>query len=45
MQNFNCPNCGKIFSLKDHHYVEILNHFRNEAFEKELQTRLDKQEN
>jgi hypothetical protein len=44
MQNINCPHCGKIFSLKDNHYAEILNQVRNEAFEKELQTRLNNEE-
>jgi hypothetical protein len=44
MQNINCPHCGKIFSLKDNHYAEILNQVRNEAFEKELQTRLINEE-
>jgi hypothetical protein len=44
MQNINCPHCGKIFSLQDNHYAEILNQVRNEAFEKELQTRLINEE-
>lgn len=44
MQNINCPNCGKIFSLKDNHYAEILNQVRTDAFERELQTRLENEE-
>jgi hypothetical protein len=44
MQNINCPHCGKVFSITDNHYTEILNQVRTEAFKKELQTRLDHEE-
>ena len=40
MNEIKCPNCGKIFSLDEAGYAEILNQVRNEAFEKALNERL-----
>jgi hypothetical protein len=40
MNEIKCPNCGKVFSLDEAGYADILNQVRNEAFDKALNERL-----
>ena len=40
MNEIKCPNCGKVFSLDEASYADILNQVRNEAFDKALNERL-----
>jgi hypothetical protein len=40
MNEIKCPNCGKLFSLDEAGYADILNQVRNEAFDKALSERL-----
>lgn len=39
MQEIKCPNCGKVFTIKEEHYHSILNQIRDSEFEKELSKR------
>ena len=36
MQEIKCPNCGKIFTIKEEDYQSILTQIRDSEFEKEL---------
>ena len=36
MHEIKCPNCGKMFTLDEAGYADILNQVRNEAFDQEL---------
>jgi len=40
MHEIKCPNCGKVFSLDEAGYADILNQVHNEAFDKALNERL-----
>ena len=40
MKQIVCPNCGKVFSIDESDYAELLSHIKNEVFEKELEMRL-----
>lgn len=40
MHEIKCPNCGKIFSLDEAGYADILGQVRNDAFDKALHERL-----
>ena len=40
MHEIKCPNCGKVFSLDEAGYADIINQVYNEAFDKELNDRL-----
>ena len=40
MHEIKCPNCGKIFTLDEAGYADILGQVRNEAFDKALHERL-----
>jgi hypothetical protein len=40
MQEIKCPNCGKIFSIDEAGYANILSQVRDEAFDKALHERL-----
>ena len=40
MQEIKCPHCGKVFTLDEAGYADILNQVRNDAFHHELAERL-----
>lgn len=40
MREISCPNCGKVFSIDEADYADILSQVRNQAFEKDLTDRL-----
>ena len=44
MPEVKCPNCKKTFVIDQADYASLLSQVRNEAFEKELQARLEQQE-
>ena len=44
MPELKCPNCQKTFVIDQDDYASLLSQVRNEAFEKELQARLEQQE-
>lgn len=41
MSNIKCPNCGEIFQLEQSEYDAILQQVRSEAFENEVQQRVE----
>ena len=45
MNEIKCPNCGKIFTLDETAYENILKQVRNDEFEKELDARKQSFEN
>ena len=44
MPELKCPHCQKTFVINQDDYASLLSQVRNDAFEKELQARLDQQE-
>ena len=41
MQEIKCPNCGKVFSLEEKDYVDILKQVKTKEFNDELNERLE----
>ena len=39
-KELKCPHCGKVFSIDESEYIELLSQVRNQEFDKELASRI-----